>query len=134
MFTISDFNVAKVLFSGVPAPLFEIQKVVTGPNGSAHDSNGSHERVYSLGPLADSNNTIRSYYGAMILGVAGWGDESLTNLFLLECWERGIVGLRIVTPFGNSVYLRASLYHDVAYQEVVVLAQFMKEFAVISYA
>mmetsp|Transcript_12821 Transcript_12821/g.27810 ORF Transcript_12821/g.27810 Transcript_12821/m.27810 type:complete len:355 (+) Transcript_12821:696-1760(+) len=57
------------------------------------------------------------------------GDEALTDLFLVECWERGIVGLRTVTPFGKGIYLRASLYHGVAYDEVVVLTQFMKEFA-----
>jgi hypothetical protein len=28
-----------------------------------------HERVYSLGPLADSNKTIRSYFCAMVLGM-----------------------------------------------------------------
>jgi hypothetical protein len=60
--------------------------------------------------------------------VAG-GDETLTDLFLVECWERGIVGLRTVTPFGKGIYLRASLYHGVTYEEVVVLTNFMKEFA-----
>jgi hypothetical protein len=105
LFGDSDFNLAKVLFPGVPAQLFEIQKVVTGPNdvllmtvgggggycpsgegnpnmedafpgkimyidGESAGPSPAHERVYSLGPLADSNNTIRSYYGAMILGVA----------------------------------------------------------------
>lgn len=60
--------------------------------------------------------------------VAG-GDDTLTDLFLVECWERGIVGLRTVTPFGTGIYLRASLYHGVAYKEVVVLTDFMKEFA-----
>jgi hypothetical protein len=28
-----------------------------------------HERVYSSGPLAYSNKTIRSYFGAMVLGM-----------------------------------------------------------------
>ena len=62
--------------------------------------------------------------------VAG-GDEELTNLFLVECWERGIVGLRTVTPFKQGIYLRASLYHGVSYEETVVLADFMKEFAAV---
>ncbi|KAL7526709.1 hypothetical protein ACHAXR_003690 [Thalassiosira sp. AJA248-18] len=57
------------------------------------------------------------------------GDEALTDLFLVECWERGIVGLRTVTPFGKSIYQRVSLYHGVSYEEVVVLTNFMKEFA-----
>lgn len=60
--------------------------------------------------------------------VAG-GDEELTNLFVVECWNRGIVGLRTVTPFKQGIYLRASLYHGVSYEETVVLANFMKEFA-----
>ena len=60
--------------------------------------------------------------------VAG-GDETLTDLFLVECWERGIVGLRTVNPFGKGIYLRASLYHGVTYEEVVILTNFMKEFA-----
>jgi hypothetical protein len=60
--------------------------------------------------------------------VAG-GDEAVTNLFLVECWNRGIVGLRTVTPFKQGIYLRASLYHGVSYEETVVLANFMKEFA-----
>jgi hypothetical protein len=29
-----------------------------------------HERVYSLGPLADSKKTLRAYFGAMVLGMA----------------------------------------------------------------
>lgn len=57
------------------------------------------------------------------------GDEAMTDLFLVECWERGIVGLRTITPFGKSMNLRASLYHGVSYDEVVVLTNFMKEFA-----
>lgn len=57
------------------------------------------------------------------------GNEALTNLFLVECWERGIVGLRTVTPFKQGKYLRASLYHGVSYDETVILVNFMKEFA-----
>ncbi|KAL7544639.1 hypothetical protein ACHAWF_008012 [Thalassiosira exigua] len=57
------------------------------------------------------------------------GDEALTDLFLVECWERGIVGLRTVTPFAKSKYLRASLYHGVSYEDATVLVAFMKEFA-----
>jgi hypothetical protein len=56
-------------------------------------------------------------------------DEELTNLFLVECWKRGIVGLKTVTPFKQGIYLRASLYHGVSFDDVVVLTGFMKEFA-----
>lgn len=60
--------------------------------------------------------------------VAG-GDEGLTNLFLVECWKRGIVGLRTVTPFKQGIYLRASLYHGVSCEDVKVLVNYMKQFA-----
>lgn len=60
--------------------------------------------------------------------VAG-GDEGLTNLFLVECWEKGIVGLRTVTPFKQGIYLRASLYHGVSIEDVLVLVKCMREFA-----
>mmetsp|Transcript_31560 Transcript_31560/g.66015 ORF Transcript_31560/g.66015 Transcript_31560/m.66015 type:complete len:467 (-) Transcript_31560:499-1899(-) len=57
------------------------------------------------------------------------GDKDLTDKFLVECWNRGIVGLRTVTPFAKSIYLRASLYHGVSLEDVDVLVSFMKEFA-----
>lgn len=60
--------------------------------------------------------------------VAG-GDEELTNEFLVEGWELGIVGLRTLTPFGVGKYLRASLYNGVSVENTKILAQFMKEFA-----
>ncbi|EJK58373.1 hypothetical protein THAOC_21512 [Thalassiosira oceanica] len=56
------------------------------------------------------------------------GNEELTNLFLVEAWERGIVGLKTVTPFKSGKYLRASLYHGVSYDEARVLAGYMSEF------
>ena len=56
------------------------------------------------------------------------GSEELTDLFLVEAWERGIVGLKTVTPFKAGKYLRASLYHGVSYDEARVLAGYMSEF------
>lgn len=89
--------------------------------------------------LIDNSN---GFYGTPVEKETGWrsrmnvpfcvadGDEAMTDLFLVECWERGIVGLRTITPFGKGKYLRASLYHGVSYDEAVVLVKFMKEFAV----
>jgi phosphoserine aminotransferase len=89
--------------------------------GLIEESNGFY------GTPLDPSSEYRSRMNVPFC-VAG-GDETLTNLFLVECWNRGIVGLRTVTPFKQGIYLRASLYHGVAYEEVVVLANFMKEFA-----
>lgn len=57
------------------------------------------------------------------------GDEALTNKFLIESWERGMVGLRTLTPFGVGDYLRASLYNGVTEAQAQTLADFMKAFA-----
>ena len=59
--------------------------------------------------------------------VAG-GDEETTRKFLIQGWERGIVGLRTLTPFGVGKYLRASLYNGVSMDQVEVLAAFMTDF------
>ncbi len=89
--------------------------------GLIEDSNGFY------GTPLDKDNEYRSRMNVPFC-VAG-GDEELTNLFLVEGWNRGIVGLRTVTPFKQGIYLRASLYHGVSYEETVVLANFMMEFA-----
>jgi phosphoserine aminotransferase len=47
---------------------------------------------------------------------------------LIQGWERGIVGLRTLTPFGFGKYLRASLYNGVSEQQAEVLATFMADF------
>ncbi len=60
----------------------------------------------------------------------GDGDEELTKEFLIELWERGIVGLRTLTPFGIGKYLRASLYNGVPLENVKLLVDFMEEFKV----
>ncbi|PWQ94206.1 3-phosphoserine/phosphohydroxythreonine transaminase [Leucothrix arctica] len=57
------------------------------------------------------------------------GDEALTNQFLIESFEQGMVGLRTPTPFGVGDYLRASLYNGVTVDETNRLADFMREFA-----
>jgi hypothetical protein len=106
LFGDSDFNLAKVLFPGVPAKGFqytmefgpkdlllktregmcptaekgnpgpEIEDVFPGKimyvdGESSKGPPRTHERIYYLGPDADSNKTTRSYFGAMVLGLAG---------------------------------------------------------------
>ena len=58
------------------------------------------------------------------------GDEALTEKFLIESWEKGMVGLRTLTPFGVGDYLRASLYNGVTVEDTQKLAEFMTAFAV----
>ena len=84
------------------------------------DSNG----FYSC-PIEDPK--LRSRMNAPF-DVAG-GDDFLTNKFLIEAWQRGIVGLRTLTPFGVGRYLRASFYHGVTEEYASGLADFMVEFA-----
>jgi phosphoserine aminotransferase len=81
------------------------------------------EGFYST-PIADAS--IRSRMN-IPFDVAG-GDEETTRDFLIQGWERGIVGLRTLTPFGVGKYLRASLYNGVSVQQVEVLAAFMAGF------
>lgn len=57
------------------------------------------------------------------------GDEALTNQFLIESWEKGMVGLRTLTPFGVGDYLRASIYNGVSKEDTTKLADFMLQFA-----
>jgi phosphoserine aminotransferase len=57
------------------------------------------------------------------------GHQQLTEKFLIESWEQGIVGLRTLTPFGVGEYLRASLYNGITEAEAERLACFMRLFA-----
>ncbi len=57
------------------------------------------------------------------------GNSELTDQFLIESWELGMVGLRTLTPFGVGDYLRASLYNGVTEQQATSLAVFMQRFA-----
>lgn len=59
--------------------------------------------------------------------VAG-GDEEISRDFLIKAWERGIVGLRTMTPFGVGQYLRASLYNGVSVENTEKLVSFMGAF------
>lgn len=77
-------------------------------------------------PLEDKN--IRSRMN--IPFAVGAGDPELTKEFLIQLWERGIVGLRTLTPFGVGKYLRASLYNGVSIENTKLLASFMEEFMI----
>jgi len=74
-----------------------------------------------------ANKAIRSRMNVPF-NVKG-GDEELTNKFLIESWEQGMIGLRTLTPFGVGDYLRASLYNGVTEENAATLAEFMRRFA-----
>lgn len=57
------------------------------------------------------------------------GDNELTDTFLIDSWNQGMVGLRTLTPFGVGDYLRASLYNGVTIEQTQKLADFMSSFA-----
>ena len=57
------------------------------------------------------------------------GNSELTDQFLIESRELGMVGLRTLTPFGVGDYLSASLYNGVTEQQATSLAVFMQRFA-----
>lgn len=75
-------------------------------------------------PVSDKNLRSRMNVPFNI----GGGEETLTQKFLIESWELGMVGLRTLTPFGVGDYLRASLYNGVTVKHAKKLAIFMKAF------
>ncbi len=81
---------------------------------------------YSTPLVTDEQRVIRSRMN-IPFDVMG-GNEEMTEKFVKEGWERGIVGLRTMTPFGVGRYLRASLYNGVSLESTEFLVQFMKEF------
>ena len=89
-----------------------------------YDVINSSNGFYST-PVADANIRSRMNVPFNIKG----GDEAMTDKFLIESWEKGLVGLRTMTPFGTGEYLRASLYNGVSLEDTKVLAEFMQSFA-----
>lgn len=90
--------------------------------------------------LYDVIDSSKGFYGTPIADVTlrsrmnvpfnlKGGDEALTEKFLIESWEKGIVGLRTLTPFGVGDYLRASLYNGITEENATSLANFMAQFA-----
>ncbi len=57
------------------------------------------------------------------------GDKNITDEFLIQSWNEGMVGLRTLTPFGVGDYLRASLYNGITEEDAASLADFMQRFA-----
>lgn len=76
-------------------------------------------------PVADKSLRSRMNIPFNIKG----GDTQLTEQFLIESWELGMVGLRTLTPFGVGDYLRASLYNGITLEQTERLATFMQRFA-----
>lgn len=91
-----------------------------------YDVIDSSDGFYSTPLVTDEQKAVRSRMNVPF-DVNG-GDEEMTATFLKEAWERGIVGLRTLTPFGVGRYLRASLYHGVSLESSKFLVQFMEEF------
>ncbi|MGX9419125.1 3-phosphoserine/phosphohydroxythreonine transaminase [Vibrio sp. WJH972] len=77
-------------------------------------------------PIVDKNLRSRMNVPFNVNG----GNEELTNKFLIESWEKGIVGLRTLTPFGVGDYLRASLYNGITLSDVTTLTEFLRDFAI----
>lgn len=86
----------------------------------------SSDGFYSTPLMSDEEKAIRSRMNVPF-DVMG-GDEAMGEKFVKEGWERGIVGLRTLTPFGVGRYLRASLYHGVSLESTEFLIEFMTEF------
>ena len=82
---------------------------------------------YEVPPVAIESRS-RMNVPFAVRGNGGGHDEDITERFLIEAWEEGIVGLRTITPFGVGDYLRASLYNGVNLVDTLRLADFMKRF------
>lgn len=83
-----------------------------------------HSNGFYSTPISDVSIRSRMNVPFDVCG----GDEEMTKDFLIQAWERGIVGLRTLTPFGVGKYLRASLYNGVSVENTQKLVRFMLEF------
>lgn len=125
--TIATFNVEVVniylQWMMEQGGVHEMERRSITKSAMVYDLIDSSKGFYST-PVADPS--IRSRMNVPF-DVAG-GDEETTRDFLIQGWERGIVGLRTLTPFGVGKYLRASLYNGVSVQQAAALVGFMTEF------
>lgn len=125
--TIATFNVEVVniymQWMMAEGGVHEMERRAIAKSNLLYDLIDRSEGFYST-PIADP--AIRSRMN-IPFDVAG-GDEELTRNFLIQGWERGIVGLKTLTPFGASKYLRASLYNGVSLSQVQMLGAFMADF------
>jgi phosphoserine aminotransferase len=127
--TIATFNVHVVMlvmeWIAKEGGIHQMEKLSIAKSRMVYDVIDQSDGFYSCAIGKESG--LRSRMNAPF-DVAG-GDETLTNKFLIEAWERGIVGLRTLTPFGVGQYLRASFYHGVSVDYTSILADFMADFA-----
>jgi phosphoserine aminotransferase len=125
--TIATFNVEVVniymQWMIAQGGVHEMERRAIAKSAMLYDLIDKSEGFYST-PIADPS--IRSRMN-IPFDVAG-GDEEATRNFLIQGWERGIVGLRTLTPFGVGKYLRASLYNGVSVHQTEVLSAFMASF------
>ena len=125
--TIATFNVevVNIYLQWVIAQggVQEMERRSMEKSAMVYDLIDSSEGFYGT-PISDTS--IRSRMNVPF-DVAG-GDEKATRDFLVQGWERGIVGLRTLTPFGVGKYLRASLYNGVSVDQAEVLVSFMAGF------
>ena len=125
--TIATFNVEVIniymQWMIAQGGVHEMERRAIAKSAMLYDLIDKSEGFYST-PIADPS--IRSRMN-IPFDVAG-GDEESTRNFLIQGWERGIVGLRTLTPFGVGKYLRASLYNGVSMHQTKVLGAFMADF------
>ena len=125
--TIATFNVEVIniymQWMIAQGGVYEMERRAIAKSAMLYDLIDKSEGFYST-PIADPS--IRSRMN-IPFDVAS-GDEELTRNFLIQGWERGIVGLRTMTPFGVGKYLRASLYNGVSVHQAEILRAFMTSF------
>lgn len=100
---------------------FSIQK-----SSMVYDLVDSSDGFYATPLVTEEQKSVRSRMNVPFC-IKG-GDQETTDKFIREAWEKGIVGLRTITPFGVGKYLRASLYNGVSVEDTEYLIKFMKEF------
>ena len=125
--TIATFNVEVVniymQWLIAQGGVHEMERRSIAKSAMVYDLIDNSEGFYST-PIADP--ALRSRMNVPF-DVAG-GDEEITQKFLIQGWEKGIVGLRTMTPFGVGKYMRVSLYNGVSVHQVEVLVAFMTGF------
>mmetsp|Transcript_18974 Transcript_18974/g.23343 ORF Transcript_18974/g.23343 Transcript_18974/m.23343 type:complete len:408 (-) Transcript_18974:235-1458(-) len=104
-----------------------MEKLSIQKSNMIYDLVDSSEGFFSTPLVTEEEKKIRSRMNVPFAVMDG--DTAMTNKFVIEAWERGIIGLRTITPFGIGKYLRASLYNGVSLEDTEVLAAFMKEFS-----
>jgi phosphoserine aminotransferase len=125
--TIATFNVEVIniymQWMIAQGGVYEMERRAIAKSAMLYNLIDKSEGFYST-PIADPS--IRSRMN-IPFDIDGGDDESTRN-FLIQGWERGIVGLRTLTPFGFGKYLRASLYNGVSMHQTEVLGAFMADF------